>query len=328
MGYTNPSFRRKGLYTYTAIYANSYLAREGKSRMKNTVEVYKRRGPRVKWKRMYGLGVADMKAGLAIILHVFKNANLKNLNLIFAATVDEEGNSLGTHKLIEKRRLWASLCLIPEPSGEKAILGARGRYVIDIELKSKGGHGARPLRADNAIDDAAKVVKALKKLKLRKHPKLGKGSYCVLKIQGGGETLSVPASCLLRVDRHVVPGESKADVMKDFRELIDKIDLKSKVELKWMKRPTPFLEPYIMEQTDLMKEFIKEHIEFFDAGIGYASSVGDYNLFAKRMPTIVFGPKGHSWHTEYESVELMSLFRCHRFYLHFLKKLDKEAKKI
>lgn len=293
----------------------------------DTVDIHKRRGPRVKWKCMYGLGVADMKAGLAIILHVFKNANLKNLNLIFAATVDEEGNSLGAYKLIEKRRLWASLCLIPEPTGEKVILGARGRYVIDIELKTKGGHGARPVGADNAIDDAAKVVKALKKLKLRKHPKLGKGSYCVLKIQGGGETLSVPASCLVRVDRHVVPGESKDVVMKDFKELINKIELKSEVELRWMKRSTPFLEPYIMEQTDLMKEFIKEHREFFSAGIGYASSVGDYNLFAKRMPTIVFGPKGHSWHTEYENVKLESIFQCHRFYQQFLKKLDKEVKK-
>ncbi len=94
-----------------------------------------------------------------------------------------------------------------------------------------------------------------------------------------------------------------------------------------MKRPTAFLEPYIVQRTTLVTSFIKEHGIFFDSGTGYGESVGDYNLFAKRMPTLVFGPKGGFWHTEKEYVDVPSLRRCHRFYLYFLRKLDETQKK-
>jgi succinyl-diaminopimelate desuccinylase len=295
----------------------------------DTIEVWKGGlEPKLKDKRMYGLGAADMKAGLAIILDVFKNSNMRNLNLTFAGTVDEEGNSLGAYKLLSEKRLGADLCIISEPSDERAILGARGRYVIELELESEGGHGARPLGAHNTVDDAAEIIKALGKLKLRSHPKLGKGSTCALKIEGGGDSLSVPTSCKLRVDRHVVTGESKSMIMKDFKTLVGRVPLRSRIRLKWLERPTPFLEPYITKQTALVKMFIKEHKRLFKTGTGFASSVGDYNLFAKRMPTIVFGPKGDDWHSVNEYVDCESVIRCHHFYNHFLKKLDHEAKKI
>jgi acetylornithine deacetylase/succinyl-diaminopimelate desuccinylase-like protein len=278
--------------------------------------------PKKKGNRIYGLGTADMKAGLAIIMDIFRKSELRNLNLIFTATVDEEGNSLGAYTLLKNKNLKADLCLIPEPSDERLMLGTRGRYVLEVEFKTEGGHGSRPDKAANAIEDAAEFTRRLKELKLKKHPVLGKGSICALKIEGGGDSLSVPSSCFVRVDRHVVPGESKSSVMSDFRNLIREYGLQERVEVRWMKRPTPFLQPYITKRTPLVNLLISEHRRFFRAGTGYGRSVGDYNLFARRMPTVVFGPKGANWHARQEYVEVDSIKRCHNFYKHSLNKLD------
>jgi len=291
----------------------------------DTVEVWKGGlNPRIRGKHLLGLGAADMKAGLALILDTFKNFEPKKLNLILAVTVDEEGNSLGAYRLLKQKKLKADMCLIPEPTKERLELGARGRYVVEIEFKGEGGHGARPQKTENAIEDAGEVLRALRKLKLRTHPKLGKGSHCALTIRGGGDSLSIPSCCILRVDRHIVPGESKSIVMKDFKNLIDQIPLRTNVKLRWMKRPTSFLEPYITKRTSLVNSFIEEHRKFFAPEIEYCKSVGDYNLFAKRVPTVVFGPKGGYWHTEKEYVDVESLRRCRRFYHHFLRMVDKK----
>jgi acetylornithine deacetylase/succinyl-diaminopimelate desuccinylase-like protein len=294
----------------------------------DTVEMWK--GglvPRLEGKRLSGLGSADMKAGLAIALAVFKNSEFKHLNLIFAGTVDEEGDSYGAFSLLSDRSMKADICLIPEPTNEKVYVGARGRYVVEIEMRSEGGHGARPSKGQNVISDAKEVVRALEKLKLRTHPKMGKGSYCILKIQGGGDSLSIPSQCVLRVDRHVVPGESKSIIMKDFKSVVDKLKIDSDVRIRWVPRSSPFLEPYMTPLTPIVRRFLSEHRKSFAAGTKFNESVGDYNLFAKRMPTLVFGPKGKHIHTRKEYVDIGSIEKCHRFYDHFLDKLDREAKK-
>jgi acetylornithine deacetylase/succinyl-diaminopimelate desuccinylase-like protein len=278
--------------------------------------------PKRKGNRIYGLGAADMKAGLAIIMDLYKKSKFKHLNLIFTATADEEGNSLGAYTLLKDRNLKADLCLIPEPSDERLMLGTRGRFVLEVEFKTKGGHGARPDKHSNAIEDAAEFTRRLRELKLKKHPVLGKGSVCALKIEGGGDSLSVPSSCTVRVDRHVVPGETKTSVMNDIRGLAKRDDVEKSVHISWMKRPTPFLQPYLTKRTPIVNLLISEHRRFFKAGMGYGRSVGDYNLFAKRMPTIVFGPKGAKWHTKEEYVEVDSIKRCHKFCKRFLDKLD------
>jgi acetylornithine deacetylase/succinyl-diaminopimelate desuccinylase-like protein len=278
--------------------------------------------PKKKGNRIYGLGTADMKAGLAIIMDLYKKSRFKHLNLIFTATVDEEGDSFGAYTLLKDRNLKADLCLIPEPSDGRLMLGTRGRYVLEVEFKTRGGHGARPEKFSNAIEDAAEFTRRLKELKLKSHPVLGKGSVCALKIEGGGDTLSVPSSCTVRVDRHVVPGETKSSVMSDMKSLIKRYGLGRNVDIRWMKRSTPFLNPYLTKRTPIINLLISEHRRFFKAGMGYGRSVGDYNLFAKRMPTIVFGPRGANWHTEQEYVEVDSIKRCYNFYKRFLDKLD------
>jgi acetylornithine deacetylase/succinyl-diaminopimelate desuccinylase-like protein len=282
--------------------------------------------PVVKDDKMYGLGVGDMKSGLAIITDTFKKMSQeKHLNLVLTAVSDEEGNSLGSHNLIREGKVEGDICLIPEPTGEMIMLGCRGRFVVDITVHGKAAHGARPHLGVNAIEDAARVISHLSRIKPRKHELLGRGSLCVLKIHGGGETLSVPETCVIRVDRHVVPGETKELVMDDFKKILKSLDIMSELSFNWMERPTPFLEPYITKRSNLVKAFIfahKEHINL-DENIVYGESVGDYNLFGKVMPTVVCGPEGQDWHSPNEFVYLRSITRVRDLYLGYMRAIAK-----
>jgi acetylornithine deacetylase/succinyl-diaminopimelate desuccinylase-like protein len=199
--------------------------------------------------------------------------------------------------------------------------------VLEVEFRSEGGHGARPSKGHSAIEDAAEFIRRLKELRLKKHDVLGKGSACVLKIQGGGDSLSVPSSCIVRIDRHGVPGDSKSSIKDDLRSLLNKLGMGKRADIRWMRRPTPFLRSYVTKQTPIVDLLVEEHRKFFRAGTGYGRSVGDYNLFALRMSTAVLGPKGANWHTKQEYVEVVSIDRCHRFYRRFLDGLDKLDKK-
>ena len=275
--------------------------------------------------RLYGLGAGDMKAGLAVLLDLFERFSKdKGLNVTLAASSDEEGNSFGAYTLIKEGLVPGDICLMTEPTNEMIMIGCRGRYVVDITVIGKAAHGARPHLGINAIEDAARVVTNLNRIKPRQHELLGRGSLCVLKVIGGGGSLSVPDKCLIRVDRHVVPGETQELVMDDFVKALKPLEIQSKLKFTWMKRPTPFLEPYITERTELVKAFIFKQREISgssDDNIVYGESVGDFNLFGKAMPTIVYGPAAQDWHSPNEFVLVDSIVRVRDIYERYLKSI-------
>jgi acetylornithine deacetylase/succinyl-diaminopimelate desuccinylase-like protein len=287
--------------------------------------------PKIDGNKMYGLGACDMKAGCAIAIDVFKKAIERDKNIIFTAVSDEEGNSKGSFVLLEKMKQEELkegnsklLCLIPEDTEEKVKLGARGRYVVDMEVFGCSAHGATPECGTNAIVKATKIVDAINHLPLDEHPIMGKGSFCVLKIEGGGDSLSVPDRCTIRVDRHTVPGEDKKKIMEDFDNLLKKLDLNCEYKLSFMKRETPFLEPYILDsESPWAKKFLSVYRESYgkEPEISYGRSVGDFNAFGNLMPTIVFGPSGENIHGPNECVFMDSIERCRDLYLKFISEI-------
>jgi acetylornithine deacetylase/succinyl-diaminopimelate desuccinylase-like protein len=285
--------------------------------------------PKIEGNKLFGLGSVDMKAGCALVIDVFNKLVKGDKNVIFTAVSDEEGNSKGSYVLLQKllnedilKNTENVLCLIPEDTHETAKLGARGRYVMEVAVTGRSSHGALPELGINAVSECAKIVDALNNLPLRSHPKLGFGSQCVLKIQGGGDSLSVPDKCTIWVDRHTIPNETKDQIFSDFDGILQKLNLDSQYELSLMKRETPYLEPYILEEdSDWAKKFLSSYEEFYGKKpkIGYGKSVGDFNAFGKYMPTIVFGPGGENPHAPNECVYMDSIMHCRDFYLKFIE---------
>ncbi len=281
--------------------------------------------------RFYGLGSADMKAGLAALLAAFVELGElprdERPNVILTAVVDEEGYSRGTWKLIEDRKLdRADVVLVAEPTNETLMLGARGRFVVQLEAFGKKAHAARPELGVNAIEELGRFVGALGRIRLRRHGKLGRGSYCTLHIEGSADGLSVPDSAVALLDRHVVVGEDWDGVVTELTGLTEKLGLKSNLRISRFPRPTPDMRPYVVrENNHFVNLFRKVYRRLFGSipDITYGRSVGDFNYLATYLgvPTLVYGPVGRNWHSADEWVGVDSLKRVKRFYVEYLKAL-------
>ena len=271
--------------------------------------------------KLYGLGGADMLSGIAIGMKTFEAlAKLKNINTIFAGTVDEEGDSTGAFTMIDKG-IKADLCLIPEPSSGTLMMGCRGRVVFQVEVMGSSAHGARPQDGVNAITEASKLVGKLKDIPLLEHPQLSPGTFCVLEFQGKTNTLSVPDFAQIKIDRHYVIGETKEKMLADLQKAVLELGSPADFNISFLpQRKTPFLEPYLTESSGLAKEFCN----IIDSQVTYGSSVGDYNAFAKHMPVIVYGPYGENWHGADEWVSISSIHEVMAGYERFVKYISGE----
>jgi len=266
--------------------------------------------------KLYGQGACDMKGGLAAIMVAFRalaDADLRG-SVLFSAVVDEEGPyGLGADQMIRDGVTDdCDAAIVTEPGPILAqteienpalILGARGRFLYDITVRGHAAHGSQPEKGKNAVVDAGALAGALAEMDVGSHPKLGDGSVCPLSIEGGGETLSVPESCRLLVDRHVVIGEDEASVRADAERVAADLDLESEIEIGFREAPAPDVRygPYVTDEDHPLVGALEDASEAVTGeapAIGYFSSVGDFNYFGHRadLPTIIVGPDGENIH--------------------------------
>lgn len=281
--------------------------------------------------RFYGLGSADMKAGLAALIAAFVEMGelpkRERPEIIFTAVSDEEGYSRGAWELIKSGRLnRADLVLLAEPTNERLMLGARGRFVIEVEVLGRKSHAARPELGINAVEELGKLIGNLDRIRLRSHIKLGRGSYCTLHVEGSADGLSVPDRARAVIDRHTILGEDWEKVRAELTRLSKKLGLRADIRLKKFPRPTPEMLPYVVrENGHFARLFKKVHTETFGRPpeVTYGKSVGDFNYFATYLgkPTLVYGPIGGNWHASDEWVSVESLKRVKGLYVNLLKAL-------
>jgi len=286
-------------------------------------------GAEVEGNKLYGQGALDMKSGLAaamVAIELLKGIEDKMQGkVLFTAVVDEEGPyGLGTDALIRDGITDScDMAIVTEPAAAFApkgvknpclLIGARGRYLYEIKIKGKSAHGAMPYLGVNALVDASKIITALEEMTLGSHPFLGEGSLCVLKIEGGGETISVPDKSRILADRHVVVGETEEQVKKEAEEVIEKLNLKSEVMVGFRDAPYPEVKGYGSYITSkdhiLVREFENSFSELTGQKPVLSSfmSIGDFNYLGDKsranLPTIIIGADGDNVHSPEEYVDL------------------------
>ncbi len=160
----------------------------------------------IKDNKAYGLGVGDMKGGLTAILKMAEYASKNNLPVKVVFGVDEEGISQGAHNLAETRLLDNIDFLIVGESGQiknldqpfSVVFGRKGRILFDLEVFGKKAHAAESDQDLNAIEQAATLIKSLKKIKFPKDKDLGRSNIIFQEINSQTDSFSVPDYCLIR----------------------------------------------------------------------------------------------------------------------------------
>ena len=178
--------------------------------------------------RIYGRGSADMKGGIAAMCAAAaRAAGTTRAELVIAAVIDEENESLGTRALVE-RGIRADAAVVTEPTQLAIMPAHRGFVWLEIELRGRAAHGSRYDIGIDAIRHAGLLLAELdgfeeRVLVTRTHPLLGRASLHASLIQGGIGMSTYPDRCMLSIERRTVPGESAASVIEEVRDAFERI---------------------------------------------------------------------------------------------------------
>jgi len=312
--------------------------------------------------RIYGRGAADMKggcaAGIMAIISLLKRRKEINGEIFLSLVFGEEAPySLGCDTLLKEFDFKDyDLIIVPEPSPlltkndycfthgrihkshfPVPIIGAEGRILLVLDFYGKAAHASHPSVGVNALHDASTLISELARFDIFTHIKRGRGHYCVLNIEGGDASFTVPSFCRILLNRQIMLGENAKTVIREIKKIVKALQLKSNVEIFRRQCPGPELEykPYLFEESGYIDMFIENLSETEEElrdddkkprPCKFSTrSVGDFNLFGVRtkVPTLIFGPGGGNIHAPNEYVNKNEVIDTSNYLLNFLMEVYK-----
>lgn len=166
---------------------------------------------RVVGDRLYGLGAADMKSGLAAMVMALIEIRRAGLrlrgDLVLAATAGEEVDFIGARAFTSTGALaGAGAIVIGEPTCGEVAVAHKGGMRLAVTTAGRTAHGSMPERGVNAILRMQEVIGRLRALRFPAHPRLGAPTLSINTIHGGTAPNVVPDRCRIEVDLRTVPG--------------------------------------------------------------------------------------------------------------------------
>ena len=180
--------------------------------------------PAVRDGLLWGRGSADMKGGVAAMCAAAARAGdrLGGGEVLIAAVIDEEWESLGTRHLIASG-VRADAAIVTEPTRLSIMPAHRGFAWVKVTVHGRAAHGSRWDIGIDAVRHAGLLLAELDRmdaevLPSRSHPLLGRPSLHASLIEGGSGMSTYPERCTLKLERRTIPGEGPEDVMAEVRE--------------------------------------------------------------------------------------------------------------
>jgi acetylornithine deacetylase len=270
--------------------------------------------PRREGDRLYGRGSFDMKASLAVIMLVAREAAAWGLrgDLTITAVADEEFASIGTQDIVNHYR--ADAAIVTEPTGLDLCVAHKGFVWIEVETTGLAAHGSLPDVGVDAIAMMGPVLTGLTALdqELRsgtRYPLLGTGSVHASLIEGGQELSSYPHRCVLGIERRTVPGETQEQVEGEIAAILDEAARRFPA-FRAAQRTLLVREPFSVDLNEPIVQLAKQELARVrhdeppvTGAFGWMDSA---LLSAAGIPTVILGPDGEGAHADEEWVDLSS----------------------
>ncbi|MQA05992.1 MAG: ArgE/DapE family deacylase [Streptosporangiales bacterium] len=183
--------------------------------------------------RLYGRGSADMKSGVAAMLHAtraIEQAGPFPGRIKVAALCDEEGTMSGVkHFVAQGHAADCAAAIVCEPEAEEVCTSSKGSIRLRIDLRGRMAHGAMPDHGANPIPVLGRLLVwcAAHEAELRRrhgrHPTLGTTTVTATVIGGGDFTQHnlIPADGALGLDIRTVPGVDHAALVREITENVE-----------------------------------------------------------------------------------------------------------
>jgi acetylornithine deacetylase len=270
--------------------------------------------PRVQGGRLYGRGAWDMKASLAAIMLVGREAVRKGLpgDLIITAVADEEFASIGVQDVVKHVR--ADAAIVTEPTALDLCVAHKGFAWFEVETYGVAAHGSLPEEGVDAIVKMGAVLQGLDALDrdLRSrpgHPLVGPASVHASLIAGGQELSTYPDRCRLSIERRTIPGETIVEIEGQIAQIVERA-AKADSAFRAEQRTLLVRDPFMVDVEEPIVTLARQHLTRVRGSepqvVGWGGWMDSAFLSAAGIPTVIFGPNGAGAHADVEWVDLES----------------------
>jgi succinyl-diaminopimelate desuccinylase len=255
----------------------------------------------VKDGKLYGKGSIDDKAPLAsMMLTMMDAAKQDTLNgtlVLVAAAEEEVGGQLGTKWMAENDHLpECDFIVVGEQTHNKVATAHKGVMRATVRTTGKSVHATNPNRGINAIIAMSKAVLALgayhNELAKRVHPLVGFPTCNVGVIEGGSTANAVPDSCIVKLDRRMIPSEHPEVVKSELRAVIDSVDVNpAEISIDDFLFSSWFDSPLGSDLSQTFLSCVRDELNDDPGPIGYLpGSDAKHLMTLARGDMIIFGP--------------------------------------
>ncbi len=279
---------------------------------------------------LYGRGACDTKGGLAAMMHALASLKAEGFTppceVWFAAVADEEYSYRGVVKLCEG--LTADAAVVAEPTELRLIVASKGVLRWRIHVHGRAAHSSKPHLGVNAINHMARLVLELEsdqqRLARNPHALLGPATCNVGVISGGVQVNFVPDTCVIEIDRRLLPGEQVGGVLAHYQRLLD--GLKAQHTGFDATMESPMLTDEALDTSPeaaparLAAEVLRSMgLDGQPAGVPFGSDAS--KLSRQGIPSLVFGPGSiDRAHASVEYVEIDQVLQAFEFYREFIRR--------
>lgn len=199
--------------------------------------------------RLYGLGAADMKGGLAVHLALARALPEPAIDLTFVFYAGEEVDRRhsGLLRLAGERPelLDGDAAILGEPTANRVEAGCQGTLRVVVSLAGRRAHTARPWRGVNAVHRAAPLIEAVASFEGRRPVLDGcrfREALQVVRVEGGSAGNVVPDRVRVSINHRFAPDRSSAEALAEVERLVrSAVDLgpDDRVEVEDVGEPAP-----------------------------------------------------------------------------------------
>lgn len=180
--------------------------------------------------KLYGLGICDMKGGIASILQAVIETDWEKLKygIKLYFTYDEEVGFEGIKEIVQKKEKFPNYMIIGEPSNNIIMNASKGLLELKLTFNGISAHSSMPNKGENAIENTIKFLNELKnfynKLKEDKNNdfEIEYTTMNIGKINGGKSINIVPNSCEVFIDFRVIKNEHISLILNKISKLTKK----------------------------------------------------------------------------------------------------------
>jgi succinyl-diaminopimelate desuccinylase len=180
---------------------------------------------------VHGLGAADMKGAVAVMLElalarVGGDGFTVDLGYVLFGREELPFGDSALSPLLEREPglREADLVVVMEPTANAVHAGCLGNITATWTFHGRAGHSARPWLADNAIHRAAEGIRAVAQVEPAPHDFDGlrfTEVVSVTRIAGGIASNVIPGEAVATVNYRYAPGRSAADAEAWLRDLCE-----------------------------------------------------------------------------------------------------------